>query len=457
MAFHDSDLFVIGNQVLGDSTYGMLARGRLQPGGTRAWSTVARTEAYAWGGKAHGFNNVVVSPDGTLLYLNCGSRTDHGEVQDNGGAHPGLREEPITTRILRVPIDAEDLVLPNNEAELLADGRIYASGVRNTYDMAFDGDGRLFGVENSGDHDDPEELNWLREGHHYGFPWTAGGNPNLTRYPGYNPGADLLLNPGFPSAATDFYYDATFPLEPWVETTPPVRNLGPDADKIRHALTGGIVDASDLGLDMTSFTSHRSPLGLVFDTANALDNDLQGDGFVLSFTPGGDTAGYSPIAPWGIPVVPVDPSEDLLHLEFAYDELADNYTVQTTRIIEGFYLPVDAELVGHTLYVLEHWGPVQRSMWRVTFPDATTVPETAVGPVRMSLWPVPASGQLFWNTGGAVPELLEVFDASGRAVAQLRPRTPAGELAVEGWQPGTYFLQATLPQGPVTERFTVLR
>ncbi|MBL7986165.1 MAG: T9SS type A sorting domain-containing protein [Flavobacteriales bacterium] len=88
---------------------------------------------------------------------------------------------------------------------------------------------------------------------------------------------------------------------------------------------------------------------------------------------------------------------------------------------------------------------------------ATTVPETTSGPARLSLWPVPASERLFWNAGGTATDHLEVFDASGRSVAQFNPRTPAGELALEGWQPGAYFLRATFPQGPVTERFAVVR
>ncbi|GAB5409195.1 MAG: hypothetical protein BalsKO_15600 [Balneolaceae bacterium] len=34
----------------------------------------------------------------------------------------------------------------------------------------------FFGTENAGDRDDSEELNWLQQGKHYGFPWVIGGN-----------------------------------------------------------------------------------------------------------------------------------------------------------------------------------------------------------------------------------------------------------------------------------------
>ena len=33
----------------------------------------------------HGWNALEISPDGKYIYVNSGARTDHGEVQDNGG------------------------------------------------------------------------------------------------------------------------------------------------------------------------------------------------------------------------------------------------------------------------------------------------------------------------------------------------------------------------------------
>ena len=47
----------------------------------------------------------------------------------------------------------------------------------------------------SGDRDDSEELNWLREGHHYGFPWRMGLNETPQQFADYDPAEDLLLNP----------------------------------------------------------------------------------------------------------------------------------------------------------------------------------------------------------------------------------------------------------------------
>lgn len=41
-------------------------------------------------------------------------------------------------------------------------------------------------------------------------------------------------------------------------------NVGPDADKYKDPLTGEIRDASDQGGTLSTFTAHRSPLGLYF-------------------------------------------------------------------------------------------------------------------------------------------------------------------------------------------------
>ena len=447
---------MIGNQVTGNVTEGILHRAHLQPDGSRAWTVAARTSQYAWGGKAHALNNVVVSPDGLELYLNCGSRTDHGEVQDVDGAFPNLREEPITAKILRIPIDANELVLPNNDLALSVSGRVFAYGTRNTFDMAFDVEGRLFGVENSGDHDDPEEMNWLRQGMHYGFPWTAGGNLDPTATPGYNPTTDSLLNPGYPSATTDFYYDASFPPAPPMFAEP-MRNTGPDADRLRDPLTEGILDALDEGMDMRTFTCHRSPLGLVFDTAGILGSNLRGDGLVLSFTPGGDTLGFSPIAPWGIPVVPVDPSGDLLHLELEYDEVENNFTTQVTRIVEGFYLPVDAELIGNVLYVVENSGGTERSIWKVTLPLANGVLEPAATTTELSIWPVPANDRITWSTGNERPTGLTLIDLQGRILRSEQPSTAGGQFTLWDLPSGTYILRATFEGRDAHRRFAMTK
>ena len=75
-------------------------------------------------------------------------------------------------------------------AKLKADGYIYAEGIRNAYDMAFDGNGNLFAVSNSPDYDMPEDMFWIRQKHHYGFPWIMGGIENPQQYPDWKPDPD---------------------------------------------------------------------------------------------------------------------------------------------------------------------------------------------------------------------------------------------------------------------------
>ena len=456
MVFHDSALFISGNITTGNYWQGVVARGQLLADGTRQWNELARTEPYARGGKDHGFNGLVISPDGNSLFVNSGARTDHGEVQDMGGVFPGKREEPVSAIILQLPIDGVDVVIPNDINALVNSSMLYAQGVRNTYDMAFNSAGHLFGVENSGDHDDPEELNWLRPGVHYGFPWLAGGNQNPTRIPGYDPTMDPLLNPGFPSAATDFYYDPLFPQTPNQPFGDPIVNHGPAADKIRTA-TGSIIDASDSGLPISTFTCHRSPLGLIFDKQNELGGDYTGDAFVASFTPGGDTTGFSPFAPWGIPVVPVDESGDLLHLELFYDMVEQEYSVSAQRIVKGFYLPVDAEHVGNEIFVIEYWINTPRALWVITLPGAVSVPENGRMDLSISLFPNPANDVLQWNLDHGSVSRVETLSLQGQVLKSYRASGRTGSLDTSWLNDGAYFVRFTVDGVPVTRAFTVVR
>ena len=320
-----------------------------------AAAVVAETEPYPLKEGAvfnHKLNALELSPDGAWLYVNSGSRTDHGEVRDFGGAFPGAREVPLTSVVLKLPAAATGLVLPASGDALDASGFVFARGLRNAYDLAFDAQGKLFGVDNSGDRDDPDELNWLRQGRHYGFPWRMGTNDNPTRFAGYEPGQDLLLPPSYTAVQEGaFYYDASFPPPPPL-VTDPVPNIGPDADLYRSPLTGEVLDGSETGTAVSTFSPHRSPLGLVFDTSGALPAPFTRGGFVLSWNPGAEARGTA-----------LGESQDLLYLEL--ERQGEGYQAQVTRVAKGFRLPVDAALVGNAMYVLEYGGKV----WRLTFED----------------------------------------------------------------------------------------
>ncbi|HID63968.1 MAG TPA: hypothetical protein EYP49_14700 [Anaerolineae bacterium] len=98
----------------------------------------------------HQTNGLTFGPDGRL-YIGQGSIDDHGE--------DGI--VPLEASILRANPDGTDLV-------------VYASGLRNPYDLAFHPvTGELFATDNG--RDSPatgvsDELNVIVEGGHYGWP-----------------------------------------------------------------------------------------------------------------------------------------------------------------------------------------------------------------------------------------------------------------------------------------------
>lgn len=363
MVFHNDALFILGNNRIEDYKYvGKVVKGLRSANGKRIWTTVVTTEAYGLTNTTfdHGYSGITVSPDGRHLYISSGSRTDHGEEQSNHGRSPGLREEPLTSAIFKIPLNSKDLILENNEDSLKTKGYLYADGTRNVFDLAFAPNGHLFGCENGGDRDDPDELNWLREGKHYGFPWIVGGNINPMQFAGYDFKKDKLLNPGFGAVRNGYFYDdPAFPKRPNIEFIPAIRNLGPDADKFRDSISGKIKDASDLGINFRTFTSHRSPLGIVFDQDQVLKKEFRGDGFLLGWTAGSvKDEGMGPFE---------DAGQDLLHIKLLYDSIADNYNIETRKIVGNFNNPVDCEIDGNIIYVLEHGG-YSPKIWKVVMP-----------------------------------------------------------------------------------------
>jgi len=109
-----------------------------------------------------------------------------------------------------------------------------------------------------------------------------GGADNPQQFPDYDPANDLLLDSRFIAVQSGAYHnDPTFPPSP-TNFAEPVINLGPDADSFHDPADGSIKDASNLGQTVSTFTAHRSPLGLVFDTAAAMAPPFQLHGFMLS-------------------------------------------------------------------------------------------------------------------------------------------------------------------------------
>jgi glucose/arabinose dehydrogenase len=101
---------------------------------------------------AHSNNGLVIGPDG-LLYMTLGGISDHGPDND-----------PLAGSILVANSDGSDL-------------RVFASRLRNPYDLAFTSTGLLIATDNGPDQLDerlpwapPDELNVIQEGRDYGYP-----------------------------------------------------------------------------------------------------------------------------------------------------------------------------------------------------------------------------------------------------------------------------------------------
>ena len=357
MAFgSDGTLYVVLNTTVDKTkTQVVVRKGVPTDEGRFTWETLASSEPYPLSNTYydHLYNGIVVSPDGQWIYINGGSRTEHGEVEDNGGAFPDTRDVALTARILRLPTSATELVLPNDEAALTAQGLIFARGTRNAYDMAFAPNGDLFAVDNGPDADYPDELNWIREGLHYGFPWRFGTQDNPQQFPDYDPTKDLHLQSGFYATDNGLYHnDPSFPQPPG-EFTDPVVNLGPDAMKYRGD-DGKEYDAYVQGGSLSTFTPHRAPLGLVFVTDSELPAQWRSEGdalsaFLLSWGAAGGTLS--------------DKGQDLLHIQLT--NTSDNYEAITTQIARGFHNPIDAVLIENRLYVLDYGG--NGAIWELTF------------------------------------------------------------------------------------------
>jgi glucose/arabinose dehydrogenase len=106
----------------------------------------------------HAANGIAFGPDG-YGYVGVGARADHGEIlPGRPGAGRQDRLHPWEATILRFSPDGGE-VAP------------YAYGLRNAYDLAWDGAGRLFATDNAPDYGPPDELHLVTPGGQHGYPW----------------------------------------------------------------------------------------------------------------------------------------------------------------------------------------------------------------------------------------------------------------------------------------------
>jgi hypothetical protein len=455
MVIFDSTIYVSGN-VDPDSalTVGRITGGKLVSGYLRSWSAVAQTVPYETAGVFdHLFSGLGITPSGDTLLQCSGSRGDHGEIESRNGLYPVLRNLPFTSVILTIPAASQNLIIPDDSVSLDTMGLLYARGIRNTYDFAYNANSDLFGCENSGDRDAEDEINLLQKGNHYGFPWIMGGRNNPQQFTWFDPNTDLLINHNS-SAWTNnlFSNDSTFPpLPPGLLLSMPCKNTGPDAAFMRDSATGNVYNAALTGDMIYSMTPHRSPLGITIDSDSILGGDYRGNAFVLSYTRG-DTSLSSPsplLSPFN------DPAEDLLMLVMQKDAAGDNYTFQSYKIAEKFNHPIDAVLLDTCMYIIEINYGAGQAVWRIDFPRnvVSGIDDPDGYAIKVIAYPNPAGHQITFSFDqGAAAHLytLYVYDLSGRKIFTGNNINAQSHYNVNtsGYEQGVYSWELSAPGCP---------
>ncbi len=245
---------------------------------------------YGVGWFNHGACHIASGPDG-LLYLSVGARTDHGETgKEWKTPDPDVDthgETPLTACMLRIDPKAETPKL-----------EVYCRGLRNSFGFDWDDKGRLIATENGPDADHPEELNWLREGRHYGFPYRFG------------------------NQALPMYKDAV-PAPEGLIFEKPIANLGP---------AGRPGDAKEY-----TFHPHSSPSGVAFYRGGTLPAKYEGGFFIARF---GNFLGKTLVG------------FDLLHVRLVDKD--GELAAEMTTILEKLQRPIDLCQWKGKIYILEY-------------------------------------------------------------------------------------------------------
>jgi glucose/arabinose dehydrogenase len=103
----------------------------------------------------HAANGIAFGSDG-FGYVAVGARADHGEILD--GSNRQDERDPLEASILRFnPAGGEP--------------EVYAHGLRNSYDIAWDANGDLYATDNAPDYGPLEEFHRVIPGGEHGYPW----------------------------------------------------------------------------------------------------------------------------------------------------------------------------------------------------------------------------------------------------------------------------------------------
>lgn len=184
-------------------------------------------------------NGLTFGPDG-MLYLGIGARSNDGLGPD-GDFLPSIPDEAA---ILRVN-PATDSV------------EVYASGIRNPFDMAFSTSGRLYATDNGLVSGPGDRLLRVEPGRFYGFPYyrTRGCEkcpakpnslevaPDYVRFPDYTLPRGLTVYDGdqFPANLRNTLFVALWNGTPWAQQIAwidPQRVAGPDAEAAQPFMRG---------------------------------------------------------------------------------------------------------------------------------------------------------------------------------------------------------------------------
>ena len=283
-----------------------------------------------------------------------------------------------------------------------------------------------------------------------------GSNTNPQSVVPFVPANDKLINHYSRAYKLNFFTeDPAFPSQPaGIQFKAPVVNMGPDADFYRDPISGTVKKASAEGTYLQTFTAHRSPLGLAFDNGS-LPAPFTGLGFMLSWSQGADSAGLiygsdTSIGPF------VDPSEDLLMLMPTNQNSFD--TIQCSALITAFHNPIDFEIVGNYMYVIENRASDARlfqfvvgepSGLKVLEPrlDVVVSPNPATNYVKLQLPPALLQQKIDIKIVSMLGECVHtsVYTAASETFT----------LSIESFSPGLYTIILSTPTQSSTSNFVL--